>query len=222
MKTPAALATLGARFDRLSMRERVLVCVSVLVAVLMLWTTLCFDPLAAKESALSGEMTSLQESMSAAAATLEADINSNPLRLALEQEKKLKVELDGVNAQLTSKAAGLIPPERMVEVIHDVLTRQRGLVLVSLHNKPVTTLVTRPTTAQTQGPAPAPSGPFVHPVELIVEGDYFSVLAYLHALEALPWRFYWSRLELISTRYPTNRVRLELSTLSMDQHWIGV
>jgi MSHA biogenesis protein MshJ len=48
------------------------------------------------------------------------------------------------------------------------------------------------------------------------------VLAYLHALESLEWRFYWRLLELESTAYPRNRVRIELSTLSLDRDWIGV
>ena len=52
--------------------------------------------------------------------------------------------------------------------------------------------------------------------------DYLDVLAYLHALESLEWRFYWRLLELESTAYPRNRVRIELSTLSLDKDWIGV
>ncbi len=65
-------------------------------------------------------------------------------------------------------------------------------------------------------------GPYVHPVEIVVEGTYLDVLAYLHALESLEWRFYWRLLELESTAYPRNRVRIELSTLSLDRDWIGV
>ena len=48
------------------------------------------------------------------------------------------------------------------------------------------------------------------------------MLAYLRALEALPWRFYWKTFDLSTTQYPTNRVRIELSTLSMDRAWLGV
>ena len=108
----------------------------------------------------------------------------------------------------------------MVQVIHDVLSRQHGVRLVSLHNSPVATLV--PGTAQgTQSSAPS-GGPYLHPVEIVVEGTYLDVLAYLHALESLEWRFYWRLLELESTAYPRNRVRIELSTLSLDRDWIGV
>jgi MSHA biogenesis protein MshJ len=62
----------------------------------------------------------------------------------------------------------------------------------------------------------------MHPVEIVVEGAYLDVLEYLRALESLEWRFYWKVLELKTTRYPINRVRIELSTLSMDKEWIGV
>ena len=103
----------------------------------------------------------------------------------------------------------------MVQVVHDVLSRQHGVTLVSLHNSPVTTLV--PPAAGTTS-----AGPYVHPVEIVVEGSYLDVLAYLHALENLEWRFYWRLLELESTTYPRNRVRIELSTLSLDKDWIGV
>ena len=56
----------------------------------------------------------------------------------------------------------------------------------------------------------------------MLEGRYLDVLAYLEALEALPWRFYWRRLELTTTRYPLNRVRVELGTVSMGREWIDL
>ncbi|HTE39516.1 MAG TPA: hypothetical protein VK629_01730, partial [Steroidobacteraceae bacterium] len=78
-------------------------------------------------------------------------------------------------------------------------------------------------------PAPADSlgaqlmqGPFIHPLEIVVEGNYLDVLRYLQSVESLPWRFYWQALELKQTEYPTNRVRIRLNTLSMDKEWLGV
>ena len=40
--------------------------------------------------------------------------------------------------------------------------------------------------------------------------------------EALPWRFYWRQLDLQTTAYPLNRVRVEVGTVSMDSEWIGL
>jgi MSHA biogenesis protein MshJ len=216
MKIPVPVARLLARFDALSMRERALVAGASLIGLVLLWFALVFDPMTASQRTLSAELTTLQQSIQQTTQTIQEIGDADPTLLAQRAETKLKVQLALMNTQLAAKSAGLIPPERMVQVIHDVLSRQHGVALISLHNSPVTTLV--PAVA---GQAPS-GGPYVHPVEIVVEGTYLDVLAYLHALESLEWRFYWRLLELESTAYPRNRVRLELSTLSLDKDWIGV
>jgi MSHA biogenesis protein MshJ len=175
-----------------------------------------FDPAAARQRSLSAELAMLQQSIQLTTQTIQETADTDPTVVAQRQETRLQAQLAEINTQLAAKSAGLIPPERMVQVIHDVLSRQHGVTLVSLHNSPVTTLV--PATDR----AAASGGPYVHPVEIVVEGTYLDVLAYLHALESLEWRFYWRLLELESTAYPRNRVRIELSTLSLDKDWIGV
>ncbi|HEY8539995.1 MAG TPA: hypothetical protein VIL28_14090 [Steroidobacteraceae bacterium] len=228
MKMPAALEKLGSRFDALSPRERVLVAVALLVAIAMLWTLSISDPLASRRRALEAERNSLEQNIAA----LKLGIDSATSAELLAKETQLQKELADVDAKLVATAAGLIPPQRMVQVIYDVLSRQRGVKLISLHNKPAASLVpptSASTTTETESGSEAVSeaeselvGPFVHPVEIVVEGAYLDVLEYLRALEALEWRFYWKVLELKTVRYPLNRVRIELSTLSMDKEWIGV
>jgi len=76
-----------------------------------------------------------------------------------------------------------------------------------------------------RGPAdrgPADRGPFLHPVEIVVEGDYASVVAYLRSIEGLPWRIHWRKLELTAGEYPMNRVRLVIGALSLSRDWISV
>jgi MSHA biogenesis protein MshJ len=169
-------------------------------------------------------------------------IESDPTTRALAQLKERQAALDAINARLVAESAGLIPPSQMVQVIRDVLGRQNALVLVSLKNLPMTSLAPA-ASAQAQGgsssegpasaadtaaaastpvPLPVESGPYLHPVEVVVEGNYLDIVSYLHALEALPWHFYWRVLELETKAYPKNRVRIELSTVSMDKEWIGV
>ena len=216
MNIPVPLARLLARFDALSTRERALVGGGALIGTVLLWFAAFYDPAAARQRLLSAELTTLQQSIYLTTQSIQETNEADPTLTAQREETKLKEQLAAINTQLAAKSAGLIPPERMVQVIHDVLARQRGVTLVSLHNSAVTTLV--PAAA---GDATS-AGPYVHPVEIVVEGSYLDVLAYLHALENLEWRFYWRLLELESTAYPRNRVRIELSTLSLDKDWIGV
>ena len=239
MKLPAAVEKNLAKFDRLSVRERALVAGAALIALVMTWTLAIFDPLTRKESYLNSEVSTVQNAIATATQSLTDLATSDPTTLALAKEKKLQDELTLVNEQLASRSGGLIEPERMVQVIHDVLSHQQGIALVSLQNKAVTSLIqpaatstTENATAAAEAPADpaataetaetAGGGPYVHTVELVVEGRYLDILAYLRALETLPWRFNWKVLELETARYPLNHVTIELTTLSMDRDWIGV
>jgi MSHA biogenesis protein MshJ len=217
MKLPVPVARTLAKFDALSTRERGLVSGACLIGIVLAWYALVFDPANTRERALTAELSTLQQSILLTAQSIQETNEADPTLTAQREAERLERQLAAINAQLAQKSAGLIPPERMVQVIHDVLSRQHGVTLVSLHNSPVTTLVP----AGEGQPAPT-AGPYVHPVEIVVEGTYLDVLAYLHALEGLEWRFYWRRLELETTAYPRNRVRIELSTLSLDKDWIGV
>ena len=210
-----ALENLSARFDRMNIRERGLIAFALLAAIVMVWDIAFMQPLNARQVSHSTELDTLQKSISTSAAMAEASSMSDPMTAAQERERAVQSSLDAVNQNLVSASAGLIPPQRMIEVIHDVLSKQRNLKLITLHNEPVATLI------EPEEGAPA-SGPYVHPVELVVEGRYLDVLEYLRALEALPWRFRWKILELETVEYPGNRLRLELSTLSMEKEWLGV
>lgn len=209
------LENLVARFDAMNIRERGLISFALLAAIVMLWDLAFMQPLNARRVASAAELESLQKSISTSAAAAEASAASDPMTHALARQRAVQTSLDAVNVELASASAGLIPPERMVEVIHDVLGKQRNLKLVTLHNEPVASLIK----IEAGG---IETGPYIHPVELVVEGRYLDVLEYMRALEALPWNFRWKILELETVDYPINRVRVELSTLSMDKEWLGV
>jgi MSHA biogenesis protein MshJ len=250
VKRPASLDAVAVRFDRLSLRERLLIFAAVLGAVFALWQTTLMDPLARREKALSQELSDLQESVTRTSLATQSVASSDPTAVAMARLAEQQKALDAINEKLAAESAGLIPPAQMVEVIHDVLRHQRALSLVSLKNLPVVELAP-PVAKRDAGGAsdgvaegnlaqradaenapsesvppdkapPAPSGPYLHPVELVVEGRYVDVVAYLRELEALPWHFYWRVLELETKSYPLNRVRIELSTVSLDKEWIGV
>jgi MSHA biogenesis protein MshJ len=205
------------RFDRLSMRERVLAVAAVIAVLVAGLNALLLTRLDLRRKTLSAELSSLQGSMASTASAVEAMNRSDATSTALAQQKSLQHDLDFVNGQLATEAAGMIAPQRMAEVIHEMLSRQHGVVLISLRNMPAHSVVEVPGgTAADQG------GPYVHPVELVLEGSYLDILSYLHSLENMPWRFYWRVLDLQAAKYPVNRVRVELGTVSMAREWIGL
>ena len=213
MKLPA-YSVLAGRFDRLTLRERLFVLAAAITVLAGAFKMLLLGPLDARGARLSQQLSVLETGINETARASAADSST----AAYTQAADLKARLAAVNAQLSSQSAGMIAPQRMVEVIHDVLSRQQGVVLVSMRNLEAIKL---PLDAAGESATGTPR-PYEHTVEIVLEGRYLDVLAYLEALEALPWRFYWRRLELTTTRYPLNRVRVELGTVSMGSEWIDL
>jgi MSHA biogenesis protein MshJ len=134
----------------------------------------------------------------------------------------LAARLAALDSDLNSVAHGYVAPERMTELLRSLLAKQQGLTLVSLANMPVESLSPPSASKPAAAIAPDDRGPFLHPVEMVVEGDYGSVLAYLRALEAMPWRIHWQRVELTAGDYPVNRVRIVIGALSLSRYWMTV
>lgn len=214
MRAVAYARLLRGRFDRLTLRERLFVLAATLAVLLAGCKVLLLGPLDARAAQLSQQLTGLQTGIAETARAAAADGTAEEYAQAADLQNRLAA----VNAQLTSQSAGMIEPQRVAEVIHDVLSRQQGVRLVSLRNLEAIKL---PLDAAGES-ATGTARPYEHTVEIVLEGRYLDVLSYLEALEALPWRFYWRRLELTTTRYPSNRVRVELGTVSMGSDWIGL
>ena len=207
-----AAGTLFARYEALSLRERAFVSIAILGLLIVVWDSMLMQPLTLKRSALEAELANA----SAFGVTPQSADDSDPRQVAIQRAGELQTQLQALDAQLANTASGFVASTRMIEVLHDMLARQGRLSLVSIRNLPVTGLVAG------ADPAAPPRSPYVHSIEVVIDGEYADILDYLSALEALPWKFRWTSLDLSTAGYPRNRVRIELSTLSLDSTWLGV
>ena len=200
------------RFEALTLRERAIVMLALLGSIVAGWDSLMMEPLRLTKMNLEAELASA----SAFGGSPQSADASDPRQLSITQAGELQTRVQNIDAQLASSASGFVTPQRMIEVLHDVLNAQGRLDLVSIRNLPVTALI----------PAAEPSAPaqppYVHAIEIVIDGEYADILDYLRALEALSWKFRWNALDLSTAGYPRNRVRIELSTLSLDSTWLGV
>lgn len=222
------LAELLDRFDRLSLRERGLVAAAALGLMLVIWDVAVQGPLQRKHRvreqavvALRAEVQGLERS----AQTLAAQVQDDPVRAASQAVAALKAEIAGLDQRLTGATAGLIEPREMGRVLEDVLARTARLKLLSLRTLPAEPLV--PVVPAAAAPAAQPAvaaGPQVwrHGVEIEVSGSYLDTLEFLQALEGLPWRFYWDRVDFAVEQHPRGRARLLVHTLGLREGWIGV
>lgn len=221
----ARIKPLAERLDARSLRERGLVFGAGVALLYMAWQSFVMDPLAARAKAAEQHLADVRRQ----AAVLDAAglaSSQDPAVAAAARNRALTTRLASVEAELQTLAQGYVAPERMPELLRELLAGQQGLKLVSLANLPVVSLSQPPAADATpQAPAaiaPGDRGPFLHPVEMVVEGDYGSLVAYLRALEALPYRIHWQRVELVAGEYPQNRVRITIGALSLSSNWIRV
>jgi MSHA biogenesis protein MshJ len=200
------------RYEMLSLRERAMVVLALLGVLVGSWDMMLMEPLRKTRTGLDAELATA----TSFGVTAQNANSSDPRQVSITQAGELQTRLQNIDTQLKNTASGFVSAERMIEVLHDMLGRQGRLDLVSIRNLPVTSLI-----APAGENAPA-QPPYVHAIEIVIDGEYADVLAYLTALEALPWKFRWTSLDLTTTGYPRNRVRIELSTLSLDATWLGV
>lgn len=204
-----------ARADALTIRERILVFVTVLALVGTAWHLVLMQPLLQQADKVRAGIAETRSRIDLANTSLQDQVlqlaqidTTNQTRFALTQQR-----IDQLDAELAEYSGKLIDPSEMAFVLESVLKGQTSLRLKQIRNLGAEAL-----TADNENDAVIL---YRHGLEIEVEGSYLDCLAYLEEIEALPWRFYWQFLELDVVDYPRNRIRIEVSTLSLDEEWIG-
>jgi MSHA biogenesis protein MshJ len=215
--------------DRLSLRERLFVFGAGLVILGGLWEAALASPLdarkleaAAKVEALKDRLQVLDTALASAATGM-----TEGMPAQISQLTALRARVATGDEEVRVFTSDLVDPKEMRLVLEELLRRQTGLKLVSATNLPAKPLVERdaePIAAKDDGAKTKAKEPqlYRHALVLTLEGSYLDCLAYLTAVERLPWHLYWSRIEFKEDGYPRNAIVLELRTLSLDKEWIGV
>ena len=218
------------RFDALDVRRRALLATLALVLLFTAWQSLLMDPLAARRQRAVQQLEEARHQFGRIG-ELGARFESDPLLAAAERNRALRAQLATLDNQLQAGAHGYSSPQQVTGLLRDLLAAQHGLVLVSLANLPPRSLMAaggsgpgdaRAAQATAAAAAADEGGPYLHPVELVIEGSYGDILAYLRALEGLRWQIYWERFELQALDYPANRARIVVGALSLSREWISL
>jgi MSHA biogenesis protein MshJ len=225
---------ISARIDAISLRERVMVCAAAIAVALFVIYHLGIAPLMARQQQLRSNLAQHQ----ARAAAADAEITSrmaafsvNPDVEAIRQIAELKKQTVALQASLQAVQRGLVPPQKMAALLEQLMRANSKLRTVSLRTLPVSGLSEMTASgkalaapAQAQTPAAGARKPrellYRHGVELVVQGGYLDMLAYMESLQALPSQLFWGRAQLDADNYPTATLTLTLYTLSLDDKWM--
>jgi MSHA biogenesis protein MshJ len=218
----AQLEKLRSRIDELSLRERALLFLSVVVVLFMFWQALFMAPLENRQKKLLMQIGDLRKETSTLEQQMQLIINrqkEDPDAGIQRQLTQLRSQLSQLDGRISKSVHGLIEPQKIARVLEEVLTRETDLKLVrikSLGSKPLLDFADEGDTTD------AVVGIYRHGMRLEFRGKYLSTLSYLRALQELPWAFYWDDVEITMKKYPVAHVVIDVHTLSLSEGWVGV
>lgn len=212
------LREFSARIGLISLRERVFVFVAAVVVGLALVQTLLIDAGSLRKQAAQARLQSadaMLEQIGQQRHLLAGQVR-DPDRAARDALAAQEARLAEVNGELETLERTLIPPERMNQVLKNVVQGTGGIRVVGFK-----TISPQPV-ALPDAAEGAPPGFYRHGFEITVSGRYSDLVAYLERLEALPWRLSWSEATLDAAARPQLTLTLTVHTLSLEEAWLRV
>jgi MSHA biogenesis protein MshJ len=226
-----------AAIDDMSLRERAMIFVAAAFVVIELMNVILLDPLLARQKMMSAQVVQQQEKMKELQAQMQnllqarRDDEHSPLRNRLVQLKQQLQEQDGY---LKSRRDRLIEPNKMADLLKQVLDKNGRLQLVELKTLPASLLIEKPQAADIKAQATAAHSPdgksqtgsqqqiYKHGVSITVRGGYLDLMRYVSALEKMPAQMFWGEASLNVEKYPDAMFTLTVYTLSLDKTWLAV
>ncbi|HET9679996.1 MAG TPA: hypothetical protein VFP95_05480 [Gammaproteobacteria bacterium] len=203
---------LANRIDSMSLRERGIIMLMLLVILLVLWFEVFMAPLDQQRATLNQAVEQTRQRIDALNTSITQLVSDSTGQELKARKQRLQAELARINDELNTRSASLVAPAEMARLLEDMLNKTPGLTLVEMRNLPPEPLF----------PEELGSSVYRHGLAITVEGSYLDTLAYVQSLENLPWEFYWKRLALETQDYPQNRTTIVVYTLSLEEGLLGV
>jgi len=101
---------------------------------------------------------------------------------------------------------------------------QQGAAAFAMQTAPAPAPAAGAATAPAPGQAPPRQEELLyrHGVQVVLQGSYLDMMAYMESLERMPSQLFWGKARLDAENYPAARLTLTLYTLSLDTKWISL
>jgi MSHA biogenesis protein MshJ len=209
------------RVDAMSLRERGLIFVTILVLLYFLAVNVLFGPANAEKDRLQAQLNQIRLETQALDTQIESILagrTQDPDAAKRERIAALQANLRQMDAALNQATFGLVPPREMTRLVEQMLSKNHGLRVLKVESLPAAPLV--------EGGAQANGTDGVmlykHGMRIEVQGSYLDMLRYLKSLEGLPWKVFWGQVTLKSDKYPESRFSLLIYTLSTHEASMGL
>ena len=207
------------KFDSQSPRERGLIALTLIVSLGLIWWSYFAQPKLMQIDAVQQENQRMGREVDSKRA-LVAEIRRR-IAAGVHKEKelqlvKLRRQLATLEDKLRVKTVELIDPEKMFQLMNQLIYSDSRLKLLSLKR-----LEVKPAIPVTDD-QPEDQGIYRHVLEIQFSGKFLDILSYMQSLEHLDWKLLWDEIEIISEEYPLTSVKVVISTLSTRKEWVGI
>ncbi|MDI5837309.1 MSHA biogenesis protein MshJ [Shewanella xiamenensis] len=212
----AQFEQLAQKFDALSQRERGLIAIALLALIAML-AYMPIESLWKQQYSTAQQLKVIEQENQVSVQQI--DLYQQRLALDPNQDYRQRLTLlqqqnQQLDTQLNEQMVDMVPADYMPELLGNLLGQVQGITLLKF-----TSVAPVPLLAVGEEKK---LNLYSHGIRMSLEGDYFSVLRFVEAVEAMPDKLYWKRLDYKVADYPKGKVDIELYTLSINKDFISV
>lgn len=212
------------RIDALTLRERTLMFAAFAGSIIFLVFFLSLNRHYARQKLMLQTITQQQDTI----AGIEADITQTMIAHTADPDAAERALLANIQADamrltesLMAMQQGMVPAERMTALLEQMLRGQRNLRLTSMRTLAAVEADAAPASAPGAPAAKAPPQMLHrHGVELVVQGSYPDMVAYMTALESMQGQLFWGSASLAVETYPVSTLKLVVYTVNLDKKWL--
>ena len=212
------------KIDSMSSRERLLTLLSVLTMLYFTWDNIFYENYlgTGKERAkiaqkLENQINLLQGQIS----NISEVTKSNPIKELSNQINQFVIKNKDLENKIADLTKQLIPPDKMLSLLQDILDQDEHLQIVKLDNLPESQLFEDTAKIATEDKTLNKYQVYRHGLQIELVASYFNTKQFLERLEQLPWKILWDEMSYEVTDYPNAKIIITIYTLSLNKKWIS-
>lgn len=220
---------ISTRIDSRTLRERAMLFAAAAGVVIFLVFFLFLNPSYARQKTLLADMANQQGRIASVEAEITATIEAHTLdpdRAERARLAKIQAEAQALRNSLMAMQQGMVPADRMSGLLEQMLRGRRGLRLTSMRTLGETAPDAASASEMAAPAKPAPPAAATpqllhrHGVELVLQGSYPEMVAYMIALESMQGQIFWGGATMAVDAYPSASLTLTLYTINLDKKWL--
>ncbi len=205
--------------DQRSLRERILILLSILAIIYFSWRSMVLDNLSSSKQQVSGSASRLQRqifNLQGQISEVSNSLNLDPILRLQEKIDIVKKDNIDIQRQLDQMTEGLISPKEMTSLLKLILDKHKGLTVMHVENIKAIPVFGENDAEKVAKEALKVFQVYKHGIEFIVSGTFFQLKDFLEEAEKLPWKILWEELEYSVTKYPIATIKIVIKTLSLE------